>query len=568
MKLPPYIFPDSKKIIEYLLVSIAGIIPFFWILGFRWTDLEFPFGYDGDALLSISLSKTLIEQGWLFGNNKLGAPYGQLLTDIPFFEFINILILKVMTLFSSDAVRALNLYFLTSFSLTTVASYFVCKQLSFEKDISLWISLLFSYQYYHLARGIFHLFLSMYFVVPLGFWLLFQLFDPSIIKKKASTYTLMFMSAICGLCGLYYAIFILFLMAAFLVAEIIFSPKNTKKIQWACFFILGSALFATVFPTLISSLTHGPAAKITRSPSDIENYALKFTHLVLPVEGHYIESLALLKQRYLETTYFNNENKTAVLGFVGTVGFIFGWLFLIATKAGDQAHHILNRVAKINVLLFLFATLGGITAVVGLLTFPMIRSSNRVSVFIAFGSLLIVGMGLEKLRKYWPQKHLFSVLIFLVGGFLILDQTGSAVLGSAFPNRAVTDDRAFVRALEHSFANNSKIFQLPYVPFWESGPTVQLEGYEHLRPYLFSKTFSWSYGGTRGREADVWYANTARLPIMTMLNELKSKNFTAIYVDRRGFSDHANSILAELTRILGAPVVSDQDSIRLVFRIQ
>jgi phosphoglycerol transferase len=93
--------------------------------------------------------------------------------------------------------------------------------------------------------------------------------------------------------------------------------------------------------------------------------------------------------------------------------------------------------------------------------------------------------------------------------------------------------------------------------FPEAGLCHHLEDYELLRPYLHTRTLRFSYGSMAGRETDQWHAEVAKLPLPEKVERLALVGFSAIYLDRAGYTDNGAEIEAELSRLLGtAPVVS------------
>ena len=102
------------------------------------------------------------------------------------------------------------------------------------------------------------------------------------------------------------------------------------------------------------------------------------------------------------------------------------------------------------------------------------------------------------------------------------------------------------------------IFQLPYVPFPENGPTHRMLDYDHFRPYFHSRTLHWSYGAMRGRETDRWQRLVAALPPVEMVDRLRRAGFSGVYLDRFGYEDDdARQLEAVLRVYLGtAPIVS------------
>jgi hypothetical protein len=105
----------------------------------------------------------------------------------------------------------------------------------------------------------------------------------------------------------------------------------------------------------------------------------------------------------------------------------------------------------------------------------------------------------------------------------------------------VDSDRRFVANMEAVLPKNAKVFQLPVMEYPES-PAAGLGSYEHFRPYLYSSKLHFSFGSQKGRAREAWQKELASLPIEKVIEELKSRGFGAVYINRRGFPDGAKTI--------------------------
>lgn len=95
--------------------------------------------------------------------------------------------------------------------------------------------------------------------------------------------------------------------------------------------IVTIGIVANVAPNLADRARHGINTEVAqRNPSEAELYGLKITQLLLPRVGHRMAPLAELTQKYTTTFPLVNENETASLGAIGSVGFLALLLALIA----------------------------------------------------------------------------------------------------------------------------------------------------------------------------------------------------------------------------------------------
>ncbi|HEY8504046.1 MAG TPA: hypothetical protein VIL46_05650, partial [Gemmataceae bacterium] len=317
-----------------------------------------------------------------------------------------------------------------------------------------------------------------------------------------------------------------------------------------------------------------PEAK-WRAPEEAETYGLKVVQMILPVDDHRAPALARLKAAY-NSTYrpLQNENETATLGLVGAAGFLalLGIaLFRVRTRAP-----LPGALAALTLAAVLLGTIGGLGSAFNFLVYPQIRAYNRISVYIAFFSLLGLLWLLEAALHYRPHPRLgkgrVGAVVARLGAWVLFpglmllglwDQvtwrpSSPATAGQeAQARERFEHDRAFVRRIEAALPRGAMVFQLPYAHYPEHTGQHRMGHYAHLRLYLHSASLRWSFGAMRGREVDQWQQRVASQPPEEMLKALVLAGFGGLTIDRRGYADSASGLEAEVRRLLGAePVVS------------
>jgi phosphoglycerol transferase len=332
--------------------------------------------------------------------------------------------------------------------------------------------------------------------------------------------------------------------------------------------VIGAILAVTLVelsPALVYRASHGKNGEaFVRPRISSEVYSLRFTQLVMPMDVHRIGPLRRLTRKYEEKAPVPlTEARTAALGAVGAVGFL--WLLGVALWSivrGSRRPAALHRqAAALTTFAFLVATLGGLSTVIGG-AIPLLRAWNRLSIFIAFFSLLAVGLLLDALRRRLPGVGLAALAAVLVLGFL--DQTGNGVVPTYAANKAAWNaDNEFVHAVQNRLPRGSMIYQLPYMPFPEAGDLQRMSDYDHAKPYLHSSRLRWSYGAMRGRPAD-WAAKFKDASMDDLLSELRRRGFRGVEVDRFGYADNGAAVEEQMRRASGRePIVSPNG--RLVF---
>ncbi len=571
-----------KVLIAYLISVSACIALLVNILHLKGTSLSVPFIMWSDSRLYRALFKGMIENGWYVFNPALGAPLGMDMHDWIPSDYGNFLIVKLIAIFFPNPEITFNLYYLLSFPLTCASSLFVLRRLGFSFAPSFVGSILFTYLPYHFFR-IDHIFLSCYYIVPLLVMVILfiaqnrplfvsgDLETGKIHAKIAERSSLLCLGIfiLAAASGTYYAFFGCFFI---IIAGIYASILNRSILPSIRAMLLTACAIVTLLLCMSSAFVywhqHGrnPEA-IERSSDQAETYGLKIAQLVLPIPTHRIPILARLRFVY-DQGPLNNENFGSSMGVVGSLGFLSLIACLLIPMHGSKQWWMFRALATLNIFGVLLATIGGFGSVLALMGLTQIRGYNRISVFLAFFSILAVVGFLEVVRSRSEGRQ---SLRFLAWGFMaivlvfgIWDQTLPRFWP---PYREVAkryfNDADFIRTIEASVPKGAMIFQLPYIRFPEVEPPLKMQPYEHLEAYLHSRHLRWSFGAMKGREAERWQTEIAAKPLPEMVQSLVSHNFSGIYVDRFGYAD-SEKVVNELSQIIGSAPLTSRNG-RLVF---
>ncbi len=536
-----------------------------------------PFAYDGDSLQVNSWIKGMMDNGWHLRNDYLGAPLGADLHDVPKIENLHFGVMKLLAYFVASDAAVYNLYFLLTFPLTTLIALCVLRQLGIGRLAALGGSLLFTFLPCHFMRGLPHLFLASYYLIPLlvllavGVWSRDRLF---LVPREESGYGARFklwsisaLSAIiiCGLAasaGMDYAFCacFLFMIAGFAAAidQQSWRPLGNATILVA---FVGLGMLANLSPNLLYVWEHGrnPAGAV-RGPQFMEPFGLKIAQLLLPITGHRLPFLASLKARYNANSLLNTENDLSTLGLVGSIGFLYLLARLIYRRGSESRPELCDHLSVLNIFAILLATVGGLGMVFGVSVSSWIRCYNRISVFIGFFSLVAVAILADRVLQKWNvyvRTRVLLVLVCLVVAGGVYDQTTWCYRPNyEAAKEAYVEDAEFVGRIEALLPERAMIYQLPYAEY--PGNVLFVNGmkiYDHFRGYLHSRTLRWSSGAVRGREADNWVKKVGALPPEELCNKLSEAGFAGIYVDRYAFLDRAAALESKLSALLGPPGV-------------
>jgi phosphoglycerol transferase len=542
-------------------------------------SLRIPVAYDwGDGKLTLALIQGILDNGWYLHNDRLGAPFGLDMHSFPMVDNLHFGIIRLLSLAFPDSGLLYNLYLILTFPLTTLCSLFVMRQFGISYLPALVTSLLYAFLPYHFLCGYCgHLFLAAYYVAPLTLlvcmWLFLGRFpivernrQTGKIRIKILGWRSLAVLVICGLqasAGVYYAFFACFLVLAGGIAGCIrrrHPYPSIASVVLVATTTMGVGINIT--PTIERRLTaEMPGEAVGRWPIHAEMGALKVTQLLLPVTNHRIAPLARLKAYYNSANAFLvNANDFTSLGLVGSVGFFISLFSLALRRDNTPSSRLLLCLGFLSVAAVLLATIGGLGSIFSTFLSPWIRSYYRISVFIAFLSFFAMAVILERVRQRSVQSRrpslIYTASLFLIACLGILDQT-ARTFALPWVREVYADNQEYIRQIEVSLPEGSRVFQLPYLSFPESLGVHGVSDYEPIRGYLHSNKLRWSYGAMRGSEGDLWQARVAAMPPERLTETLAFAGFAGIYLDRRGYTDGAATLEAKIRPLLGTePIVS------------
>ncbi|WP_343669818.1 hypothetical protein [Paraburkholderia heleia] len=548
-------------------------------------QLHQPFWYvtGEDALLHASLIKSLIETGWVWQMPRLGAPFGANFADFPGADDAFMLLFRLLTLFSSDPTVLANLFYVGSYFLVYVAAYWVLRRFGIDTLWAATVALIYTCAPYHFMRGVVHLYLSCYFVVPLWVWLAVEIYlhaDPrrrDAILRPWWLYGLILV--VMGSGGIYYTFFGLLIIT---LAAILGAVENRSLAVLRYWFSAVAVVFAAtlvnVGPSLVYWFENGTnPAVATRLPIESETFGFRIGQLLMPLYKHRIHWVAQWASQYHDAIRASAESTSSALGAIAGLGFL---LLLAAVFVGARLSRD-SRVlllGKLNLALLLFSVVGGFAMLFAMLVTPEFRGTSRASIFIAFLSLTGLALWLKEKRPLaacgkrvgnaWTQ-HALALVIMVCA---VIDQapigarmtTGNILdlrsrnVDATSEFQKANDFKTFIGEIEGRVSRGAMIYVMPYVAFPEAAPAFQ-EGYNaFLRPYYFSTHLRWSYGSMRGRPGDAWAHDVEALPMSEKLAALRKTGFEGIFIDRKAYSDNAAQIAAELAPLAdGAALESD-----------
>ncbi|HEX7332389.1 MAG TPA: hypothetical protein VF290_12875 [Pyrinomonadaceae bacterium] len=557
---------QMKTVFQY--VAAAALCMLILCIFFKiWrADLRAPFYYSGDSIFYAMSTKGTIENGWYWRNPAVAAPGGLEMYEFPTYDNAVVIFMKLIAIFTSNPFLVMNLFYLLSFPLITVTSVYVLRQFNLSYIPALFVSLLYAFLPFHFMRNQNHLILSAYYIVPPAIMVVLWLTSEVLAPRTRKFIISVLICILLGTSGVYYPFFFCFLLVvAGAVGAMKF--KSLRPLVMAVVFvaIVCTTIVINLSPSFIHAYKHGSLGAMRRAPIEAEIFGLKISQLLLPITLHRIDLFNRIK-RFHNANSTVTENDATSLGIIGSIGFLGLLAQLLYRKdLMPDMTGVFHDLSVLNICSVLLGVIGGFGLLFSLYVSPGIRCYNRISVYIAFFSLMAVAIGLENIYRRTKFRSIFYVLlaVALILGFL--DQTTRGYRPDyALTNAEFYSDKEFINRIEASVPAAAMIFQLPYIPFPEYPRVQKMIDYDHFRGYVHSQNLRWSYGAIKNRDGDLMQQQVAALPVGQMAERLVFSGFSGIYVDRYGYEDGGAGIESELESALQTkPLISPNG--RLVF---
>jgi len=497
--------------------------------------------------------------------NSLGAPFTGQLNDFPQTERV-ILWLGGQISRVTGLMPAANSLLILS-SIVAALSFYLALRLWKVSRLPSWLFAV-TYAFLpHTIRSITHIGLIFTGLLPLQFYVLWYIATSQKLSWKSWRLRLTIaISLFSGLLNIYWIFLFLQLYILSLLYRLMRRRKDFVK---ASIPFLGTFLVTGLFlgSFVIYKINYGEnSISVIRSYFDIERFSLKPIDLFIPGRAKGFHALSNLLSRYYDGGAIHiGEAWGSYIGFCAGFGLLF-LLFEGTFRQISKRSPSIPYLAAIWIIAYI--SFGGIHSIFSLIfDFYNIRGTNRYSAALATIGLFYFSFITFRLTLTWPAllRVPFLVLITLFG---LLDQ-GWRSYGYSYrslpPYRmhdAIFQDQILVSHLENSLALGSKLFILPATdfpePFYGRGAyRMNLNYYNSMRPFLYSTKLRYSYGSHKGRQGADWQLDVQELPAGAMARTLESYGFAGILLNRKGYEDRGEQLLAELAEA-GWPMEFEQ----------
>lgn len=583
----------ERRWVDPLLVAVLASAMAVVVTGMQAGYLDLPFGYDRDGLLHLALIQNQIESGsWLWGP-RLAAPFGASNVDFPLggerLSWVGLWILGRLT---GDAATTANLWVLLSYPLVAVAGWWGARRFGLSRTSAVVVGLAFAFLPYHMVRQNAHLLRVAYVAVPWASWWIVRALDARPFEPAERRW-LMVAAVAVACCDSQHAIFFAVLFGATALLTAVRTRRWTPiLLSFALASVSATTLVVNNAPYVQARIAQGknPVAG-HRVVSEQERYGLRIAQMLLPTSGHRVPALARLKARSRVETLAKSEDGQSI-GSLATLGLFAALFAALGVAAGlgstprtlperppedtPDPSAILPRLGVVIVLAMLLGTGAGFSYLFSLGGLTMLRTWNRISVFIAFVALVAVGMLLDRLWKAfeargWPVTASYGAAIAITALSLVDTTTPYRIPNHAFTRAAYMRDHRFFATVERGLGPNAMVAQWPVQRFPEPPDTHAMRAYDHLVGYLHTETVRWSYGGMAGRPAGNWADALDRFAPSTRAVILAAAGFDAIYVDRSGLEGGTvkmAKVERDIVPVVGPPIHTGKDARRALYDLR
>lgn len=541
---------------SYLLLTIIFVIMFFI---FKLYNLSFgkPIFYlKDDDLQFLTIASGIIKELWFpIPTDKLGYPFGAYIGTYPMLLLMNfeILKMKILSIFLRDPIDLLNVSYLIIFPIAGIISFYVMRNLKISRFISIFGSLAFTFIQYVFIRNTMHYNYSVIYFIPLTILLCIWLYEDDNIlkinktffKNKRNIIAIVIMLLIANNGGGYYIFFSCFLICVSAMIKL-FKKKDIKLMLPFIYsiFILCSIFIINLSPGIIYQKINHINQEIWRDFTESELYALNISNLILNIKYF---------NWYYNVSKAVGDHAAAYLGIIGISGFVLLLLILITKRNNSR----LSFLSELNIFSVLYGTVSGFSIIFALFVTDMIRTPNRISIYIAYICILSFCIFIDKIKN---RNIYYYIILSMILTISLADQ----IYPKKYYNneeyiKNCYSDREYVKSIENIMDKNSAVYQIPTFTL----SPVYPKPYRPIIGYIFSKDLKWSFGVDKDRKENEWFYEVEKLPAEDFLKEIHKNGFSGVSIHREYFDDSEYiKICNDIENILKEkPIISEENDL-------
>ena len=575
---------DDLKL--YIIVGVIALVVSVWIFGLYHKDWTVPIVYSSDSMGFFLEVENAVRGGNPYLYKSYAAPFGMdhklAIVDYHLYLWPIVLLAKII----GNTVLAVNISLLLTYIMTAWSALWVLRKFQISEKIACFMAVLYALLPYHTFRNELHFTLSCIQFIPLMGYLVLVIMDESkkcfnaechikfrnkidICMKLPGRRFILSSSVLCLLMGLGSAYYSAFTCILFVFAGVYILIKRKAVINflysiYLSFLILLTSLI-TVLPGIISFLTQDNGYYgASRSQSDVALGSMHIISLFLPIYNHIIKAFGSFSSMVNGALNYNQEKAIVFLGGLMSLGLVFSIGYTLCFYRDD----LISNCGRCNLFLLLLSIPGGINSFVSLYITSSIRNYSRTVVFIAFFSVIALGIVLDErieLIKDVTKRILLWCLLIIIAlvGVVPTDYGSTWVEIPQYKDilAEFSNDKKFTEEIEKNFTDESMIFEFPIVTeddinVWPD--TGKQGAYNLYKPVINGKKGYWSQGGLINSRAYFWKKSLKQMQPEMILPVLSAYGFEGIYVDMNGYqAEHGQELIAFLENALGNPYISD-----------
>jgi len=513
-----------------------------------------PAAYSVDALETLARFQVAHEQGTglLFSPQvgRLGAPTGAdwtayPLPDFPWYWTAGQLVGWLGLIPASNAMLLLA-------HVVAVLAFFGCARLLGQRPLfAAGAALLFGFSFSIFHRGLSHHSFALAYSVPCA-WLIVWLVAGSrqILRRPAGFSVVAALGAVLGFSNPYFIYLFGVLLLTALGWQLL---RHRRRANLLAGLTAGIACVGVFVATNLPFLRASASGLYGRGAAEPSFYGLRLLDLIAPPANHHLALFGEWGRAYAAARA-SGEPFAPYLGVVGAVSLLALLLCAVVSLARRRRGPALALWAA-GVLAFALA--GGVNSWLAALGLDQFRATNRYSIHLLALALFFAASAATHLTRAWTTTARVSLLVGVVA-FGLWDSVPRR--DSSEHQRelrgTVEFDARIGRAFESALSTRA-VFQLPVAVFPEQGPIGGMGDYELLRPYLWTRTVRFSYGGLATAPERQWQLNVARLPAPDLVEALERAGFAALHINRDAFPDRAAALAASLDGLGRKPLIDD-----------
>lgn len=559
-------------------IILALTILLYYLINRTWVwNLNIPFDFGGDTLTdggTLTLAKKAIQGDGIISLKGFWTADDASNVWTIIDSSMHFVLMKFLAIFIHVPGLLANIYFILTFPLCAWFMYYALIRLRIHPYVSICVSVLYTFLPGHLFRGLGHLSIGSCFALPLMalgcvYVLNGELFSESAGKDGPNLRIQSFNfkadrklvegfigSIFVGFLSIYMGFFCMIVHAVIMFLAFFNHSSNRKNFFGAFIFLIAdflAAFFTTILPTLLSAGTAVTQFSASRNRTDLDIYALKLSQLVLPIQDHRFNIFS--KIRALFSSYFpESESATSSLGLIISIAFIISLILVFINIPDKKIFKIIQAIGKLNLILLLIGTIGGVNAIIGL-AFYFIRCYNRLSFIIAAFSCI----ALAYFFQFFLEKIKFKFSIIILAGLVCIgayDQTEANFAvsqGTAdYFENIWNQEELFFTQVENREPADATILVYPskYSSLFKADDVIK---YEQMKCYIHSRTAKYSVGYGEGSYTANWIQALDDYSTGEKIRIAIAAGFHGIMIQKTGFNNILvfEQLLSEFTNILG-----------------